>query len=101
MTINEQVEYLLTAWQNGCSPDDYWRDIAELRGAMDWNSGASAGLAGRLRSLYAAKTHHFTPGSGEQAFAIVATEQRLRDLLSAAELIEAGRVERAEVSEAD
>ena len=50
-------------------------------------------LSDRLRAMYEARVHHFTPhGHGgapqPQAFAIVATEERLRDLLEAAELLD-------------
>lgn len=46
-------------------------------------------LAARLRAMYAARQHHFTPPGGlEPAFSVIATEARLRDLLQAAQVIE-------------
>lgn len=53
----------------------------------------SADLPERLRALHAGRRYHFTPsGQGgaqqESAFAIVATEARLHDLLDAADMLE-------------
>lgn len=46
-------------------------------------------LPTRLRQLLASKRHHYTcPASGAQAFAIIATEDRLADLALAATTLE-------------
>ena len=42
-------------------------------------------LAAHLRQLHAARTRHFTSPDGAQAYAIVATDERLGDLLAAAD----------------
>ena len=52
----------------------------------------SATLPERLRALHATRVHHFTPVAHggqpqEPAFAIVATEARLQDLLEAADAL--------------
>ena len=53
----------------------------------------SATLPERLRALHATRVHHFTPVAHggqpqEPAFAIVATEARLQDLLEAADALD-------------
>lgn len=48
-------------------------------------------LAARLRELHAARTRHFTSPGGAQAWSIVATDERLGDLLAAADELEAAR----------
>ena len=50
-------------------------------------------LPDRLRALFASRVHHFTPHGHDgkpqpPAFAIVATEERLADLLTAADRLE-------------
>lgn len=46
-------------------------------------------LSERLRAMYAARKPHFQPtGSSVPAFAVVATDERLKDLLDAADRLE-------------
>jgi hypothetical protein len=50
-------------------------------------------LPTRLREMHASKTRHFTAPGGLQAWSIVATDERMQDLIAAAEALEAERDE--------
>jgi hypothetical protein len=50
-------------------------------------------LPKRLREMHASKTRHFTAPGGLQAWSIVATDERMQDLIAAAEALEDERDE--------